>query len=321
MVLETTMIVVDNSEWMRNGDFAPTRWNAQVDAVTVLFDAKTGSHPENTVGIMTMAGRSPTVLTTPSQDIGKVIAGMHSTKLQGSINLAAGLSVAHLALKHRLNKNQKQRIVALVGSPVSDDDNELALLARRLKKNNVSVDIISYGEEATNHEKLERFINTIDSNGNSHLVSIPTADVLLSDAILSSPIVLGEPSASGEINPVDPNQDPELAMALRLSLEEEQARQRAQESESAPEVNMAEAATGSLVPTDAPPQSGSGDADTQQHRAQSAENAHTNESIAVDNSARAVVAGENEDEEMTEEEAIARAIEMSLKDSQGEQNN
>lgn len=48
---------VDNSEWMRNGDFLPTRWNAQSDAVSVLFDAKTSSNPENLVGVMTMAGK------------------------------------------------------------------------------------------------------------------------------------------------------------------------------------------------------------------------------------------------------------------------
>ena len=37
------MIVLDNSEWMRNGDYVPTRWDAQADAVNVLFDAKTNS--------------------------------------------------------------------------------------------------------------------------------------------------------------------------------------------------------------------------------------------------------------------------------------
>lgn len=48
---------VDNSEWMRNGDFVPSRWEAQADAINILFDAKTGSNPENMVGIMSMAGK------------------------------------------------------------------------------------------------------------------------------------------------------------------------------------------------------------------------------------------------------------------------
>lgn len=319
---------VDNSEWMRNGDFPPTRWEAQIDGVSVLFDAKVTAHPENTVGIMSMAGRrcvhadSPTVLTTPSQDIGKIVASVHTSKLQGSINLVAGLNVAQLALKHRLNKNHRQRIVAFVASPVSEDDTELSALARRLKKNNVGVDIISFGENAENQDKLQRFIDAANSNGNSHLVAIDRTDALISDVILSSPLVMEEAGTSGDINPVDPNQDPELAMALRLSLEEEQARQRAaegapQEESTAPEVNMAQAATGSLVPTDAPPHTGNEAQETQQRGEQMAQDALTNESVSIADSTRAVVAGEDGDEEMTEEEAIAKAIEMSLKDSQG----
>jgi 26S proteasome regulatory subunit N10 len=42
---------------MRNGDYTPSRWEAQADAVNILFDAKTNSNPENMVGLMTMAGK------------------------------------------------------------------------------------------------------------------------------------------------------------------------------------------------------------------------------------------------------------------------
>lgn len=48
---------IDNSEWMRNGDFVPSRLEAQSDAVTFLFNAKTSSNAENTVGLITMAGK------------------------------------------------------------------------------------------------------------------------------------------------------------------------------------------------------------------------------------------------------------------------
>jgi len=48
---------LDNSEWMRNGDYTPSRIEAQSDATIFLFNAKTRSNPENTVGMMTMAGK------------------------------------------------------------------------------------------------------------------------------------------------------------------------------------------------------------------------------------------------------------------------
>ena len=42
---------------MRNGDYTPSRLEAQSDAVTLLFNAKTQSNPENKVALMTMGGK------------------------------------------------------------------------------------------------------------------------------------------------------------------------------------------------------------------------------------------------------------------------
>lgn len=58
MPLEATMMIIDNSEYMRNGDYLPTRYDAQADAVNVVFQRKTDSNPESSVGIMTMAGKA-----------------------------------------------------------------------------------------------------------------------------------------------------------------------------------------------------------------------------------------------------------------------
>ena len=58
---------IDNSEFMRNGDFTPSRFSAQSDAVSVIFGAKTQSNPENTVGVMSMAGKT-CVLPRPADD-------------------------------------------------------------------------------------------------------------------------------------------------------------------------------------------------------------------------------------------------------------
>jgi hypothetical protein len=57
MPLEVTMMIIDNSEYMRNGDYQPNRFEAQSDAVATIFRTKIDSNPENTAGIMTMAGK------------------------------------------------------------------------------------------------------------------------------------------------------------------------------------------------------------------------------------------------------------------------
>jgi 26S proteasome regulatory subunit N10 len=121
-----------------------------------------------------------------------------------------------------------------------------------MKKNNISIDIINFGEEAANTSKLEAFTEAIGTE-TSHLVTVPPGSYLLSDMLLSSPILMGEDGApppgmagmsggdaSGFEFGIDPNLDPELALALRMSLEEENARQQAQraarEGESLPSV-------------------------------------------------------------------------------------
>nr|XP_021397897.1 26S proteasome non-ATPase regulatory subunit 4 isoform X3 [Lonchura striata domestica] len=147
MVLESTMVCVDNSEYMRNGDFLPTRLQAQQDAVNIVCHSKTRSNPENNVGLITLANNCE-VLTTLTPDTGRILSKLHTVQPKGKITFGTGIRVAHLALKHRQGKNHKMRIIAFVGSPVHDSDKDLVKLAKRLKKEKVNVDIINFGEEA-----------------------------------------------------------------------------------------------------------------------------------------------------------------------------
>eukprot|EP00951_Prasinocladus_malaysianus_P035777 scaffold371430_cov52-Prasinocladus_malaysianus.AAC.1 len=136
--MEATMVCIDNSEWTRNGDFAPSRFNNQSDAVNLLAGARTQAHPENTVGLLTMAGKTPTVLVTPTPDLGKVLHSMQGVDVEGECNLATSVQIAQLCLKHRQNKNQRQRVVIFAGSPISEDKDKLVKIAKKMKKNNVA---------------------------------------------------------------------------------------------------------------------------------------------------------------------------------------
>lgn len=54
------------------------------------------------------------------------------------------------------------RIVVFVGSPVTGDDAELVKLAKRLKKEKVNVDIVSFGNHVDNGDLLTAFINALN---------------------------------------------------------------------------------------------------------------------------------------------------------------
>ena len=90
------MVVVDNSESSRNGDYQPTRFDSQVDAVSVVFQSITQGNPESSVGLMSMGGKGPEVLVTLTTEQGKILEGLHRTKkkLGGSSHLKTGIQVA-----------------------------------------------------------------------------------------------------------------------------------------------------------------------------------------------------------------------------------
>jgi 26S proteasome regulatory subunit N10 len=304
MVLEAVMIVVDNSESSRNGDYTPTRYEAQSDAVSMIFSAITQGNPESSVGLMSMGGKGPEVLVTLTTDHGKILEGLHRTKskIRGSAHLATGIQIAgvsvtgflctqpklnyilKLALKHRQNKLQKQRIIIFNCSPIPEDEKTLVKLAKKMKKLGVSIDFVSFGEiEDDVTKKLQAFNENVKGGDGSHLAIIPPGPGLLSDQLVTSPILNGDGSAgvggmggggeggdSGQAFDfgVDPSMDPELALALRMSLEEEEARvKRAKEEAEAaakpqlPEIKEEDEAAQPLLDKDGEP-SGSGTNET-----------------------------------------------------------
>lgn len=250
MVLEATIVLLDNSEFSRNGDYPPTRYESELDVVELIFNKKTRDNPENTVGVISYAGSSGNkILSTLTSDLGKILSGVHNLKIEGKLNFLTGIQVAALALKHRQNKVQHQRIISFVCSPIEESEKDLEKLAKKMKKNNISVDFINFGEDSTNTEKLDKFIsilnnsNSNSSNNNediSRLVTIPppTDGKTLFDLVRQSNLFGDDSNSSGNqqeefgfgnndgFEGFAEEMDPDLALALRLSLEEEQARQR-----------------------------------------------------------------------------------------------
>ena len=148
-----------------------------------------------------------------------------------------------MALKHRQNKSQKQRIIVFTCSPIEEDEKSLIKLSKRMKKSAISIDIIAFGElgEETT-KKLEAFSENCQSAEGSYLAVVQPSSNLLSDSLITTPILGGDGGAGGAAAGgsggeggdtggnsfefgVDPSVDPELALALRMSFEEEKARQ------------------------------------------------------------------------------------------------
>uniref|UniRef100_A0A1I7ZL13 26S proteasome non-ATPase regulatory subunit 4 n=1 Tax=Steinernema glaseri TaxID=37863 RepID=A0A1I7ZL13_9BILA len=232
MVQESTMICIDNSDYMRNGDFAPTRMQSQQEAANLILQCKLRNNPENAVGLITMAD-TVQVLSTMTQEDRKLFAKLHQVEINGTCKFISAIKIAHLALKHRQNRNHRMRIVMFWGSPLPEmKDIDMYRLAKKLKKEKVFVDLILFGEANCDGSMiLDQFVDCINgqnpANG-SNILQVATG-TKLTDAIIKSPICRGEDgqnvavasSGGGYEFGVDGEDDPDLALALRVSLEEQ----------------------------------------------------------------------------------------------------
>lgn len=168
--------------------------------------------------------------------------------LDGEADFFNAVKVSQLSLKHRQNKSQRQRVIVFVGHPLKEQEADFEELGVRMKRNNVAIDVINFAHPE-NVPKLQALVTAANNNGNSHFLDVPLGVSMITDVLIASPIVnegmddmggaanvggqgagIGGASAPAEnqfseYGGINPNMDPELAMAIRISLEEARARQ------------------------------------------------------------------------------------------------
>lgn len=72
-------------------------------------------------------------------------------------------------------------------SPANHEKKLLEMIGKKLKKNNVALDIIDFGEEDdAKPEKLEALLSAVNSNDSSHIVHVPSGPNALSDVLIRS---------------------------------------------------------------------------------------------------------------------------------------
>mmetsp|Transcript_11461 Transcript_11461/g.7962 ORF Transcript_11461/g.7962 Transcript_11461/m.7962 type:complete len:161 (+) Transcript_11461:331-813(+) len=154
-----------------------------------------------------------------------------------------------------MNKSQKQRIIVFVGHPLEEELADFEELGIRLRRNAVNIDVINFANP-DNVPKLTALVNAANDGSMSHFLDVPLGVSMITDVLISSPIMMydngggddaamnmGNANMEGVVNnnnASDMNQfgavnaelDPELAMALKMSLEEERNRQKEEKGDS-----------------------------------------------------------------------------------------
>jgi hypothetical protein len=81
---------------------------------------------------------------TQTNDGDELANAINNIQINGNADLLTSIKIAQLSLKHRKNKSQRQRIVVFVGHPLIGTEEDFEDVGLRLKKNNVSVDVINF---------------------------------------------------------------------------------------------------------------------------------------------------------------------------------
>jgi 26S proteasome regulatory subunit N10 len=221
---EALMVVLDNSAFMINGDYEPSRWGAQIDATSVLLASRSNINVENAAGLATMAGPSVDVLCTPTTDNARVSACLSEAKVWGCIHFVEALKICALILKNRQNTNLRQRIFMFVGSAIQEQLEELRVIGRKLNKHQIAVSIAAFGDiSAEQRAKLDGFIQTVSQEDNSTVTYI-AAGLSVCDHLLDTPVFMG--GIDSRFPPGIEAEDPELRMALEMSMKEEEERRK-----------------------------------------------------------------------------------------------
>ncbi|KII66683.1 hypothetical protein RF11_12712 [Thelohanellus kitauei] len=94
---------IDNSEYMRNADYTPTRYHAFYDCINILVTAKARDNFESNFALMSLTDVSGylffdnlrfELLCSSTTEKAKLLNRVHTAPLKGQINLVKGLKTA-----------------------------------------------------------------------------------------------------------------------------------------------------------------------------------------------------------------------------------
>eukprot|EP00026_Physarum_polycephalum_P005119 Phypoly_transcript_05147.p1 GENE.Phypoly_transcript_05147~~Phypoly_transcript_05147.p1 ORF type:complete len:581 (+),score=150.69 Phypoly_transcript_05147:112-1854(+) len=156
------VICVDSSDFMLNGDYYPTRWGAQLQAVTWLLQELASSNTCTVVGIK--SGR-PTVLGSTSGSSG-IRATLNPPLPTSPFSCGCSFknpyaNLPSLQLAQLLLRNRRGgRVILFSGSPTSDSTQLVGGIVANYKENNIAFDVVTFGDadndvwEAMDHCRL-----------------------------------------------------------------------------------------------------------------------------------------------------------------------
>ncbi|KAJ6243753.1 26s proteasome non-atpase regulatory subunit 4 [Anaeramoeba flamelloides] len=216
MTNETTLIILDDSVDSQKKDFHPSRLFSQLESLEYILETKKTTNT-NKIGVLTVSSPK-SVLIQPSNEIESIFQKV--SDLNASEDKGDYLSVINFAADTLINLQNKQterRIILFIAGEITNSKEEISNVGLLLKEKSIKVDLICLEDNEQNQEKLQNFLNTLNTDNKSHLLTIsPKTEVKVKDQLIQSKIFTE--IKNEQVEQVEQTED-EVDEMLRLALE------------------------------------------------------------------------------------------------------
>ena len=198
---------------------------AQQEAINDFMLHKLQSNPENDIGLMSIGGTRPNVVVPLCREQMTLQKKLFALQCTGSVDPYTALRIGALMLKNRQEKHHSKRVVLFFGSQLNatktaNSSKRLTTLGQNFRKTNISLDLIIFGSQDEIKFGTEFFEPLKKILGDNCQLSTAISGTSLSSLLL--PIDTVQHTSNAVILPQNGEDDPELAYAIQLSLQDYQ---------------------------------------------------------------------------------------------------
>ncbi|TBU00745.1 subunit Rpn10 of 26S proteasome [Hamiltosporidium tvaerminnensis] len=202
------MVVIDNSMYMQNQDYLPSRFMTQKECLNTYISTTLNDSVDSAVGIIPTCQYVPNIMITPTNERFNLNQFLHKLPLHEDFDISKSFKLAYLALNYR--QLEEKSILVFLGTeiPTKLEDEMIKSFIDSIcvaLELGITVSVVFFADGI----KYSEWVNEeIESNGFKSVVVKEKESFY--DAVCS---LTGCKSEEFE-------DDPELALAIKLSLEE-----------------------------------------------------------------------------------------------------
>lgn len=215
------VMIMDNSYFSIDGDFPPTRIEAQRSAVNSLANYIFSVNSNSKVAIYTSGTKEFGIRLSFVSSAAKILPAISQITCGGTIKLETCIKQALISF-HFIENRCSKSVLCFVGGPNDITENNIPILSQACKKENADLHILAFGNSVPNVPSLERLVHS--TSPKSIFINVPIVPgdpPVISDELLKSDLGPGEKNARLELKAIS-DLDPVICKELMIAFQSHQ---------------------------------------------------------------------------------------------------